>query len=274
MTIGFAPPPYRLKTAGLTVNIRVEGTGPPLLFLGGSNFDLSLKAAVFDSALPRHFTVAAADPRGLGGTDAPQGDWTMQDYAQDALDVLDALGWARADVLGESFGAMVAMHLAACAPERVSRLALAAGSPGGAGGSSYPVEQFQQISDPHARARSALEIMDCRFADLLMSAPDVAQAQIEARVAVEAAFRANRDNAAGYPRLLGARAGHDAWAALPGIQCPTLVFAGRFDRQAPPERAGKIAGAMPDATLYVVDGGHNHCFAMPEPVLKIVEHWT
>ena len=51
--------PYRLKTAGLTINLRQEDTGPPLLFLRGSNVDLSIKSPVFDSALPEYFTVVA-----------------------------------------------------------------------------------------------------------------------------------------------------------------------------------------------------------------------
>jgi pimeloyl-ACP methyl ester carboxylesterase len=54
----------RLKTAGLTVNYRIEGSGPPLLFLGGSSFDQAIKAPVFDSELPKYFTFAACDPRG------------------------------------------------------------------------------------------------------------------------------------------------------------------------------------------------------------------
>ena len=266
--------PCRLKTAGLTVNLRQEGAGPPLLFLGGSNFDLSINAPVFDSALPTHFTVAAADPRGLGATDAPDGDWSMVDYAQDALDLLDALGWDQADVLGESFGAMVAMHLTALAPSRVKRLALAAGSPGGAGGSSYPIHNFLDIDDAHLRARATLEIIDTRFEELLKSSPEKAERQIHARMEMERNFRESHRNAVGYPRLLAARAGHDAWHLLPDISTPTLVFCGLHDAQAPPERAENITRAMPNATLHAIDGGHTHCFATSEPVDIILRQWA
>lgn len=264
---------YRLKTAGLTFNVRQEGSGPPLLFLGGSNFDLSINAPVFDSDLPKHFTVVAADPRGLGATDAPDGDWSMKDYAQDALHLLDALGWNKADVLGESFGAMVAMHLAALAPDRVQRLALAAGSPGGAGGSSFPVQTLLEIEDAHLRARTTLGILDTRFETLLQTSPDEAEQRIQSRITAERRFRTSHDNAQGYPRLLAARAGHDAWQLLPDIHIPTLVFSGRHDGQAPPQRAENIVRAMPDATLYSIDGSHSHCFATSEPVDIILEHW-
>lgn len=265
---------YRLKTAGLTVNLAQEGSGKPLLFLGGSNFDLSIKAPVFASALPSHFTVAAADPRGLGATDAPVGLWSMADYAQDALDILDALGWETADILGESFGAMTALHLAALAPKRIGRMALAVGAAGGAGGASYPIETFLDIPDPHLRARAALEVIDSRFADRMRLTPDVAQQQIADRVAAGAAFMASHNNTQGYPRLLRARAGHDAWAKLPGICVPTLVFSGHYDRQSPPDRSENIVRAMPNATLYMVEGDHSLCFNNPEPVATILSAWT
>lgn len=261
----------RMATAGITVNLRVEGTGPPLLFLGGSSFDLSLRAPVFDSDLPQRFTVAAADPRGLGQTDAPDGEWTMQDYARDALQVMDALGWARAHVLGESFGAMTALHLAMLAPHRIAGMALCAGSAGGAGGSSYPIHEFKQIADPIERARAALSIVDCRFADLTEAEADE---RVRARAATDAAFLASHDNAAGYPRLLRARAGHDVWTALPGITQPVMVFAGRYDRQSPPDRADNMVRALPNATLHMVEGGHSICFATPDPVAILLNAWT
>lgn len=264
----------RMQTEGITVNVRVEGTGKPLLFLGGSNFDLSLRATVFDSDLPRHFEVAAADPRGLGVTDAPDGDWTMQDYARDALHLIDALGWDRVDVLGESFGAMTALHLAALAPQRINRMALCVGAAGGVGGQSYPIHELKQIADVRLRAKRALGIVDTRFEALLVEDRDAAEVKIEARVASDATFMAHSKNAEGHPRLLQARAAHDAWSELPTIATPTLVFAGQFDQQAPLERAENIAAAMPNATLHVVEGGHNICFVSPIPVAKIIENWT
>lgn len=266
--------PTRLKTNGITVNIRITGSGPKLLFLGGSNFDLAFNARVFDSPLARHFTIAAADPRGLGGTDAPDGPWTMLDYAQDAVDILDALGWDDAVVLGESFGAMTALHLAALAPQRITRLALVVGAAGGAGGSSYPIETLYDIECRHERAKTALGVMDTRFVDLLQTDPDVAEARIAERQQTEAAFLANASNTRNHPRLLAARAGHDAWEHVPLIDIPTLVFAGRYDHQAPVDRAENIVQAMPNATLHMIEGGHSICFSSPDTVDIILRHWT
>jgi len=263
--------PRRITTTDLTVNLRVEGTGPPLLFLGGSNFDLSIKAPVFDSRLPEYFTVAAADPRGLGLTDASDGDWTMIDYAQDALHVLDALDWDDAYILGESFGAMTALHLAKLAPTRIKGMALAAGTPGGLGGSSYAIETFRHIIDASDRARAALSIMDTRFSAV---DPTGQAAKIKARILFETAFLTSHSNAAGYPRLLAARASHDCWAALPDMDIPTHVFAGEYDGQAPKQYAQAMADAMPDAIFHLIAAGHNLCFASDTLSDTLITSWS
>ena len=266
--------PIRIKTAGLTANIRVEGSGPALLFLGGSNFDLSIKAPVFETQLVNHFTVAAADPRGLGQTDAPPGDWTMADYADDAMNVMDALGWDRAYVLGESFGAMTALHLAKRAPKRIRQLALAAGTPGGPGGSSYPIEKLRDIANAVERATTALGIMDTRFAEALRTDPAAQTDKIEARIAFEERFLASHNNATGYPRLLAARALHDCWNALSNMHVPCHVFAGEFDGQAPKQYAQAMAQAMPDAEFYLISAGHNLCFASTELTNTLIAKWS
>lgn len=266
--------PRRIQTAGLTANMRDEGTGPPLLFLGGSNFDLSIKAPVFDTRLVDHFTVAAADPRGLGQTDAPSGDWTMADYADDVINVMDALGWDRAFVLGESFGAMTALHLAKRAPERITHLALAAGTPGGLGGSSYPIERFRDIADPVQKAIAALSIMDSRFAEAVRTDAAAQTDKIETRIAFEKCFLGSHNNAEGYPRLLAARANHDCWAALADISIPCHVFAGEFDQQAPRKYAQAMAQALPNATFHLIAAGHNLCFATREVTDTLIAAWS
>jgi lipase len=65
----------------------------------------------------------APDLRGHGVStwDAP---WTAEQHVADLLDTLDAEGVERCDVVGHSFGGLLATYLAAAAPERVGRVAL------------------------------------------------------------------------------------------------------------------------------------------------------
>ncbi|KFN52040.1 MAG: alpha/beta hydrolase [Arenimonas sp.] len=72
------------------------------------------------------FDWVALDLPGHGASShrAPGYDYAFADWLHDVLDVLDALGWEQADLLGHSMGGAIACALAAAAPERVRRLAL------------------------------------------------------------------------------------------------------------------------------------------------------
>lgn len=267
-------PGKRIQTEHLTIHVRIEGDGPPLLFLGGSNFNLAIRAPVFDSKLTDHFTVAAADPRGLGHTDKPDGIWTMADYAADAIALMDALGWQKANILGESFGAMTALHVAHSYRERVSAMTLVAGAPGGQGRRSYPIQDWLNLASPQERALAALRIQNLDFPTLEQDDPAVAETLLEARIARDERFLAHQTNREGYPRLLAARADHDCWDVLPSITTPTLIIAGERDGQAPIALSRATAERMPNAQLISFPAGHNLCFAAPEPVQSILDHWA
>ena len=263
----------RLATSRLALFVCRAGRGVPLLFLGGSNFDMRLRRPVFASALPDRFEVVAYEPRGLGRSDQPSGRWTMQDYADDACALLDALGWPRVCVVGESFGAMTAMELAIRYPQRVAKLCLMAGSSGGAGGSSYPIEQFLSLS-PRARAVAALRVHDLRFDALMRDDPAAAEAKIADHIAADAALLGDPSNARGYPRLLAARSAHDVLARLADIRAPTIVMSGVHDGQAPMRNGRALADAIDGALLLSFAGGHSFGFDTAQPVERLLACWT
>src|SRR5690349_6438262 len=70
---------------------------------------------------------------------------SMEDFACDALELTEQLGWQTFAVVGISFGGMVAQELALRAPERVTKLVLAITSAGGAMGSSYPLHELYAL---------------------------------------------------------------------------------------------------------------------------------
>ena len=71
--------------------------------------------------------VVAPDLRGFGSR--PPGPAPFS-HAGDVLALLDGLGAERADLVGASFGGLVALEVAALAPERVRSLALVCTHPG------------------------------------------------------------------------------------------------------------------------------------------------
>jgi 3-oxoadipate enol-lactonase len=264
------------RVRDLDVYYEIHGDGPPLLSISGSGQDLRTNPSLGNGLLEQHFTVLHYDQRGLGRTSKPDAAYTMADYADDAAGLLDAVGWARAHVVGMSFGGMVAQHLALRHPERVDRMVIGCTSSGGAGGSSYDIRRHEAL-DPAERGRRSLEILDNRC-DFTVDPPKLAPG-LEPLLAMFARSGAldadDPQRAAGFRRQLDARAGHDTSAHLAEIAAPTLVAAGRFDDQAPLANSEHLAAHIPGARLYVADGGH--LFMLQDPtawpvILAFLQH--
>jgi 3-oxoadipate enol-lactonase len=255
--------PYA-KVRDIEVYYEIHGSGPPVLSISGSGQDLRTNPSLGNGLLEQHFTVLHYDQRGLGRTSKPDVAYTMADYADDAAGLLDAVGWARAHVVGMSFGGMVAQHLVIGHPARVDRLVIGCTSAGGVGGASYDLREHEKL-DPEARRRRALEIMDSRC-DFGVDPPRLAPG-MEPLFAMFARAgeldAADPQRAMGARRQLDARADHDTSARLGEITAPTLVAAGRFDDQAPLRNSEYLAAHIPGARLYVADGGH--LFMLQDP---------
>lgn len=246
-----------LRANGLDFMMETAGKGAPLLFLGGSGWDLRITRLPLDPPLSKQFQVALFDQRGQGRSARPPGPYTMADYAMDAVGLLDALGWNKAHVVGYSFGGMVAQELAIRCPDRVDRLVLAATSAGGAGGSSYPIHEFLRLP-PEMRARRGIEVADRRFTRAYQAANwDASQARISARAAAQTRFMDEPGAAAGLEAQLAARAGHNTFDRLDQITAPTLLVAGRQDGQAPIDLSQAMLAKIPVCSLIIVEGAHD-----------------
>jgi pimeloyl-ACP methyl ester carboxylesterase len=111
---------HDLSLPGVDVRLaatRWAGTGTPVLLLHG----LASQRRFWNLVVPRLLPhpVCALDQRGHGDTGVVDGPYDLSTCAADAATALDALGWSRAVVVGHSWGASVALTLAAEHPERV-----------------------------------------------------------------------------------------------------------------------------------------------------------
>ncbi len=249
---------------GLRLYYEQHGSGPRAVFISGTGGDLRQSPERHHDHLTQHLEVLMYDQRGLGRSDKPDVPYTMADYADDCVALMDHVGWPRANVIGISFGGMVAQHVALRHPERVERLVLACTSSGGAGGDSF---DLLAVDDLPAAERGAvvLPVMDTRN-DLTRHPPTLAPAfdTFIAAMLGAAALNADDPGAARGARLqLEARAGHDVWDQLDRIAAPTLVMGGRFDALAPLANSERLASRIPGATLQVFDGGH--IFVLQDP---------
>lgn len=232
---------------------------PRVLLLGGSNSDLQLKRAFLNSVLPQYCDIATYEPRGIGRSGQPAGEWNMQDYAEDAIAFLDAIDWhGQVSVVGESFGGMTALHLSVLAPERVRCMIIASATAGGKH-ASFDIASFLALSRKDAALQS-LYLQDTRHQELHQRDADSFERLLAEREKFETAFTEPSVNSGGYARLLNARRQHDCTHELAKIAMPVTIIAGKFDLQAPFESQKALASALPNASFHAFDEGHGVLF--------------
>jgi lipase len=113
---------WGLRVAVLNVHRFGTVDGSPLLALHGIFADGRRFRPLAEEGVPE-FCWLAVDLRGHGGStwDPP---WNAERHVADLLETLDAEGIERCDVVGHSFGGLLATLLAASAPDRVRAMVL------------------------------------------------------------------------------------------------------------------------------------------------------
>ena len=110
-----------IRIGDLKLYYEIAGRGRSILFihgLGSSIVDWEKQVSFFSE----QFQVIAYDVRGHGRSDKPAGPYTIPLFAQDAAELIKALGIDEAHVVGVSMGGMIAFELAVKTPDLVSGL--------------------------------------------------------------------------------------------------------------------------------------------------------
>ncbi len=246
------------------------GTGPKLLFLSGTGGDLRRKPSVFERPIGQHFEILTLDQRGLGQTLGPDRAYTMLDYAEDAIGLLDAVGWDRCHLMGVSFGGMVAQELAIRFPERFDRIVLACTSSGGDGGASYPLHLYLDDTLPERAARQT-RLADIRKDDAWCAAhPEELKAAVDQILAGALVGADEAGRAEGYRRQLLARKGLDTYDRLPSIAAPVFICGGRYDGIAPIKNQLALQQQIPSSRLELFEGGHGFLNEDPRAYERVI----
>jgi pimeloyl-ACP methyl ester carboxylesterase len=187
------------------------------------------------------------------------GAYTAEDLADDAVAVLDAVGWDRAVVFGHSLGGVVAQRVALRHPDRVLGLVSCDAPPSDAVG--YRALRYVRFG---LVARNATKRYpagrDGDIAASLAIAKGMASRanpcdEAEARDRIERGLEAGPRDMAGIGRQL-----HAGWQGprLREIQAPTLVLQGEDDPLIRTSAARDVAREIRGAKLMILDGiGHD-----------------
>jgi pimeloyl-ACP methyl ester carboxylesterase len=233
------------------------GRGPVVVLLHAGIADRSMWSEHLQPLAEGGYRAVAMDLPGFGEAavrDGEQAPWA------DVLRTMDGLGIERAALVGDSFGAAVALRVAVVAPARVSALVLISSPAPG-------IDPSPQLESAWAAEEDALDRGDIDAAvEAVVSAWTLADAPATLRERVATMQRR------GF--ALQAQAGPVTEApdpvdedpgVLASLEMPALVIAGEHDMGDFLEGAERLARTLPRARRAVIEGaGHLAPLETPE----------
>jgi 3-oxoadipate enol-lactonase len=200
--------------------------------------------------------VIAYDQRGHGSSDAPAGEYSMVELADDAARLLRELDTGPVVWVGLSMGGMVGQELALRHPGLVGALVLANTTSG------YPdaarAVWRQRIDTVNAQGIEAIAdaVMARYFHDGFRGEHPATVARFRQRLVTT--------DAVGYVGCCAAVGSVDTTARLGEIKAPALVIAGELDQGTPVQMAQTLADGIPGARLEVLQDA-SHLGAVEQP---------
>ncbi|MFF5184597.1 alpha/beta fold hydrolase [Streptomyces sp. NPDC000345] len=233
-----------------------DGGGVPLVFVHG----WTANRHRWDHQIA-HFSdtrrVVRFDLRGHGESTGA-GVRTVAELAKDLIALLDHLKIERCVLVGHSMGGMIAQTVALSHPERVERMIL--------------VNSIGRMT--YSRGRGLLMAASTLVPYKLFVAANIQRAFAPGypRDEIRAYVKASADT----PRevvmtLYGAMRAFDVLDRVGEIQAPTLMIHGYHDIQLPVRQMLRMAKAYPDATVRILDAGHELPVEKPAELTAAIE---
>jgi 3-oxoadipate enol-lactonase len=226
---------------GTRLHYVAEGTGPPLVLVGGKTSDIDGAWWRYIPALAKRLRVIALDNRGTGASDKPDTPYSTALMADDALAVLRDAGETSAHWFGLSMGGMILQQLAILHPDAVRSLILGATHCGG----EHPPTSGGNAPHVEGPLRRYANLYDATF---IADHPDWVEedARHFGKMPLHAIVRQDQ-----------AVKQHNICGRLADIRQPVLIIHGRQDRMVPVSRAEELQRGLPNARLRILEGaGH------------------
>ncbi len=223
------------------------GEGPAVVLIHGFGASLDSWGPVLPVLAKRH-RVIALDLKGFGWSDRPEGDYSLPAQARVVLGLMRDRGIERAAIVGQSWGAAVALSVVAAAPERVTRVAL------------YDGLAFEdQVSSfmTWARVRGMGKLMFWLMWDSTLLAENAQLAFYDKSLVtadrldrIEASMDRPGAKAAAYSVIHQLRL-RELERRYPSMTQPFLLLWGREDEVTPARFGERLARALPNAKMVV-----------------------
>ena len=239
-----------IECRGVRLHVEQYGAGgPPVLLLHGWGCSIRHFAPISED-LMKDRLVTAIDFPAHGESAEPPVPWGVPDFAALTADLIRQLAIAPADIIAHSFGARVAIDLAASRPELVRRMVLT----GAAGLRKPQTPEQKRKSEQYQRKKEALTRLG-RLPGL--------KGPMEKLLEAERRKHGSPDYLALSPSMRQTFVkivNEDLSDRLPKIQAPTLLVFGANDTETPLWMGQRMEKEIPDAGLVVFENGDHFAY--------------
>jgi len=265
----------KAKVNGIEIYHEIYGTGEPLVLIEGLGYSEWMWYKLIPK-LSETYKVIVFDNRGVGNTDKPDSEYTIELMADDTAGLLRTLGITKAHVLGISLGGFIAQEVALRHPDLVRSLILVSTSTG----SRNAMHKYSQLwngylkmwgflpgiveANGKASMPSGIEpyygmtkeekirygLMSAFTPEYFNDHPEEIDRIVEKRLE-------NPQPTYAWKRQFIAGINFDSSAKVHEIEAPTLVIAGSKDKFVTPENSRELADRLPDSKFVTMEGtGH------------------
>jgi proline-specific peptidase len=271
-----------LPSRGVSLYLREEGSGFPLLFMhGGPGADHSTMLSLLPLAMEHRLIFYDHRCNGRSAkADLATMEW--ENLTADAEAIRQYLGIDKWAVVGHSFGGMVALEYAIRYPNNLTHLCLL-----DTGGDSVWVQKNASIELARKGFKQSVvatatkfyngQIAPSEFMKSMLILGSAYYSRPGIRLLLKEAFHGLRIRANPEACIYGFKELLLGWSVmnrLQQIKAHTLIVAGSDDFQFPPEHQRELETGITGAKLHLIDGaGHNAHIEQSGKVVGIIRHF-
>jgi 3-oxoadipate enol-lactonase len=227
---------------------------PPVVLVAGLGDDHSSwdDAAALLAASHR---VIAFDNRGIGRSPITPGPYSVKEMADDAHDVVSALGLGRVSTVGSSMGGAICQEWALAHPDAIDRMVLSNTWGHSDRWFSGLLEHWIELAGRGSGRDLLFQLaLFCFSPEHMERHPETIEEFLDAPI----------PNLDGFRSAARACQHHHAADRLRAIEAPTLVLVGEHDILTRPELSHRLAGAIPGASVSLLPAGHMTFWEQPQ----------
>ena len=242
----------KIKLNNCIMNYTERGLpqGTPVVFVHGFPFDHTMWEPQM-MALPNQFRAITYDVRGHGGSDVGDGQYTIEFFVDDLIELLDHLVIEKTILCGLSMGGYIALRAYERYPQRFKALVLC------------DTKSEPDTNEGKVKRSATLKTVKSEgvgvFADEFVKAifaPETFQTLPEVIESIKSTIRSNSPiGISGAALALAMRT--DTSGLLSKIQVPTLILVGEHDKLTPPSASEALQRQITGSELHIIrQAGH------------------